>query len=536
MSASPPSPLQTTPRIQEASPPEPFQALQQIVGYVERHKGATPTVPPTTSQYSRYHDLALAGILGFIAVNQTQHFSWQARFAYLQWSSLSSTFEQLLGGSAVTAALVIFFVSPFPILSLTAVLLLAWQYVLVRYHKAIRHVAAEVEEVSYKAKVAVENSRAYAKSVAAHEQSILSLVAALYNGSGQYNLEVFGHVPELGPLLAANVDTIVPTARELTALVTNSSSDLPKALRAFEEVKWLADRANLLAKHGEIAEAASLVESVSTGLASILEVEAQLLDAKTQAHEVSVRIHLDDVVESLQVPESPVPVPVPESPVAESPAPEPSEPEPVELPNAVTLKNPKAIVGSLSGAEKDVDDEAFNLDLPFPIVIYGHSTSVLSINDNGMICLDQAPTQSIQSVRTGQPLPYHNGLAPYSIFPLWTDLKIAKGQPHGIYWDVEGTAPNRKLIIEYYVTRYHMESQYFHFLVILEESRPNVVSFKYYDVQDRGQEGTVGVQGPDEHKQFSHNERVISPGLQVVFDTTPGVNSSEASTFELPNL
>lgn len=114
-----------------------------------------------------------------------------------------------------------------------------------------------------------------------------------------------------------------------------------------------------------------------------------------------------------------------------------------------------------------------------------------------MICLDQAPSSNIENVRTGQQLPFRAGLAPYTLFPLWKDLKITKGKPHGIYYDVEGSAPNRTLSIEYYVTRYKLESQYFHFLVIFHEARPNFVTFRYHDVKDEGAEGTVGVQGPE---------------------------------------
>jgi hypothetical protein len=69
--------------------------------------------------------------------------------------------------------------------------------------------------------------------------------------------------------------------------------------------------------------------------------------------------------------------------------------------------------------------------------------------------------------------------------------------PHGIYYEIEGSAPKRLLKIEYYVTRYHVMEYYFHFLVILEEARPNIVTFRYYDVPDNGRMGTVGVQGPD---------------------------------------
>ncbi|KAL5003024.1 hypothetical protein BDV10DRAFT_201028 [Aspergillus recurvatus] len=487
---------------------EPFQVFHQVVAYVDSHKGV-------------------------IAVHQNRYFSWQARFAYLQWTSLASTFERVLGGSAITVGLLISLVSPFPLVTLTSVVLVAWQYIVVSYHKEIRRIAAVVDEIASQARAGVESSRLYASSVTAYEKSILRLVAVLVNDTGRYNLEVYRPTPGIGPLLTENIEAIAPAAKEVTVLVTASCTNLPRALQALEHIKYLADKATLLARHGEIADAAALLSQLSTALTTIREVEAQLLDAKTKSHEIAVRIHLDDlvaahkkIVEQLQAAAA--------APPAPEPQPEPRRADPAELPNAVTLRNPKVIVGGLSGAPEDVDDKAFQLDLPFAVSLYGHSSSTLWVIDNGMICLDQAPTASPASVRTGQQLPFRDGLAPYSLFPLWKDLKITQGKPHGIYYDVEGNAPNRKLTIEFYVTRYNMEDQYFHFLVILEEAKANVATFRYFDVQDEGAEGTVGVQGPQNYKLFSYNQRKISPGLELVFNTAPNVNGVETSTFPLP--
>ncbi|KAL4754390.1 hypothetical protein BDW72DRAFT_166769 [Aspergillus terricola var. indicus] len=536
------------------SEPGPVQTLHQVVTYVDRHKVAslillavfypyigrwstapTPSPPVSASPYWGSYDLVLAAVLGVIAVHQNRYFSWQARFAYLQWTSLASTFERVLGGSVITVGLLISLISPFPVASLTSVVLVAWQYIVVSYHKEIRRIAAAVDEIASQARASVDSGRLYASSVTAYEKSILRLVAVLVNDTGRYNLDVYRPTPGIGPLLTENIDAITPAAKEVAALVTTSSANLPKALQALEQVKYLADKANLLARHGEIADAAALLAELGTALTTIRDVEAQLLDAETKSHDIAVRIHLDDlvaahrkIVEQLQAAAAPPPAPEPE------PQPEPRRADPDELPNAVTLRNPKVIVGGLSGAPEDVDDKAFQLDLPFAVSLYGHSSSTLWVIDNGMICLDEAPTASPASVRTGQQLPFRDGLAPYSLFPLWKDLKITKGKPHGIYYDIEGNAPNRTLTIEFYVTRYNMEDQYFHFLLILEEARPNIATFRYFDVQDEGAEGTVGVQGPQNYKLFSYNQRKISPGLELVFDTTPSVNRVETSTFPLP--
>lgn len=155
-----------------------------------------------------------------------------------------------------------------------------------------------MERLFYKAKVAVESSRRYASEIATTEQSIMSLVAALCSDAGPYSLIAGSRASEIAPLLNGNVAAIIPAAKELTALSSGSSTTLRNALQAYEQVRWLADNANLLAKHGEMAEALSVIQSMSTELTSALDAEAQLLSAKTKAHDLSTQIHLNDVVSS----------------------------------------------------------------------------------------------------------------------------------------------------------------------------------------------------------------------------------------------
>ncbi|KAL4800820.1 hypothetical protein BDV19DRAFT_383840 [Aspergillus venezuelensis] len=543
------TPSTQTPSSQQASPAPSglFQPLHQLVGYLEEHKPSLillavfyPALGKWNSScsamsqstgglhYIGSFDLILTTVLGVVAVYQNKYFSWQARFAYNQWTTFTSTFEQVLGGSALTVGVLIALLSPVPASTVTAVLLLAWHYVQVTYHKNIRTVAANVEEAAYKAKVSLDNSRTYSASVTSYEASILTLVASLYNDTGRYNLQT---IAAIAPTLTANIDALGPAAKEATVLVTNATPLLAKAVQAYEEIRWIADKANLLAKHGEVTEAAELIASLSAAITAIQEVESQLLTAQTQAHDIAVKIHLDDLLDLhkqiiAQLQTAATPPPAPE---------QPRQPEPGELPNEVTLRNPKAIVGSLSGAPDNIDDQAFPLESPFPISLYGRSTTTLQIIDNGMICLDTAPTASLSSpaMRNGQPLPARSDIPPYTLFPLWKDLKITAGKPHGIYYDVEGSDGNRQLKIEFYVTRYNMEDQYFHFLVIFEESKPGYATFRYFDVQDGGAEGTVGVQGPDEYNQFSYNESKITRGLQLVFNTAPGVNDVQTSTFNI---
>lgn len=112
-----------------------------------------------------------------------------------------------------------------------------------------------------------------------------------------------------------------------------------------------------------------------------------------------------------------------------------------------------------------------------------------------MLCFDQDIKDPVHK-REGQKLPYYDGVPKYTLFPFWTDLKLTKGKPHGIFYEIAGAVGARSLTVEWYVTRFKREEQYFQFTVLLEEAKPNVVTFKYYDAQDNGKVCTIGVQGP----------------------------------------
>lgn len=148
-------------------------------------------------------------------------------------------------------------------------------------------------------------------------------------------------------------------------------------------------------------------------------------------------------------------------------------------------------MGVLSSAPKKTDDIFLPLDIPFDVYLYGHPTEKLFVTDNGMLCLDEA-TNALES-GTGKELPSREGIPPYTMFPFWTDLMIAQDKPHGIYYEIVGNDGARTLTIEWYVTRYGAEEQYFHFNLLLEEARLNVVTFKYYEALDKGATCTIGV-------------------------------------------
>ncbi|KAM0304871.1 hypothetical protein ACHAPM_002988 [Fusarium culmorum] len=200
-----------------------------------------------------------------------------------------------------------------------------------------------------------------------------------------------------------------------------------------------------------------------------------------------------------------------------------------KLPNTVTLSNPIPIVGSLGGATNDFDDIFYPIVSSFPITIYNHSSTNVFVSINGLMSLDTG-----DRTYTHQPLPFRSGGLPaYTLLPFWCDLFIYKDTPQGIYYEIVGQAPSRSLCVEWYVSRYGDKDQYYHFLVLFEEARPNIVTYKYFEALDKGVKCTIGAQGPNSAQQWSYNEAKALPGVQVVIDT--GSGSVTESTIPIVN-
>ncbi|KPM45732.1 hypothetical protein AK830_g760 [Neonectria ditissima] len=197
-----------------------------------------------------------------------------------------------------------------------------------------------------------------------------------------------------------------------------------------------------------------------------------------------------------------------------------------KLPNK-TLSNPIPIVGSLGGASDNFDDIAYPLESTFPITLYGYSSTKAFVSINGVFSLDRGDANF-----NYVPLPARDkGLPDYVLFPFWCDLYIYKDTPQGIYYEPAGEAPSRTLCVEWYVSRYRDRDQYYHFNMLLEEAKPNVVTYKFYEALDKGASCTIGAQGPNSAQLFSFNEAKALPGVQVVIDTAAG--SLTRSTFAI---
>lgn len=82
-----------------------------------------------------------------------------------------------------------------------------------------------------------------------------------------------------------------------------------------------------------------------------------------------------------------------------------------------------------------------------------------------------------------------------TLFPFWDDLYIYANTSQGIYYESQGNSPSRLLLIEFYMSHYVEEDQFYHFQVRFFENQPGIVEYRYFDATDQGDTCTIGMQG-----------------------------------------
>ena len=155
---------------------------------------------------------------------------------------------------------------------------------------------------------------------------------------------------------------------------------------------------------------------------------------------------------------------------------------------AVALAQPTAIAGDVNGAPRDVDDEVYAVSLPVALTLYGQSSANIMVNSNAVLGLG-----TIDESLGYEHIPFYR-FQGSTVVGLWTDLYIYRGTQQGIYYQVSGTAPSRQTTFEFYIGHITDRSSYYHFLIKFAEDKPNIVTYQYLDVSDRGRSAVVGVQ------------------------------------------
>jgi subtilisin family serine protease len=185
------------------------------------------------------------------------------------------------------------------------------------------------------------------------------------------------------------------------------------------------------------------------------------------------------------------------------------------------------------------DDEVATIENTFPIQFGGGSFDKLYVSSNGTISFTNAfddflnfdlPVNVIENANPANPPPPAL-LQPVVtlIAPFWTDLFPIKGTNQNVFWEVQGTAPNRELVVEWRNVAAFMcranPSANVTFEVVLSEGTNNVV-FNYANTafggncssEDNGQDETIGIQvNQNQGVQWGSNQQSIAGGIALLW-------------------
>jgi uncharacterized protein (TIGR03382 family) len=177
---------------------------------------------------------------------------------------------------------------------------------------------------------------------------------------------------------------------------------------------------------------------------------------------------------------------------------------------------------TITGTSLAVTDESMaNITSPFPIPFAGGAgQTALRVGMNG----------GIRFGTTGS-LGFSNGALPSTtgttlVAPFWDDLFPGPTAADNVFWAVQGTAPNRELVIEWrnvhhYSTRTATPANTLTFQVVFFEGQSEIL-YNYKDVVvgnttlDKGAGATVGVQvGAATATQHSYNTPSVQDGTAI---------------------
>lgn len=179
----------------------------------------------------------------------------------------------------------------------------------------------------------------------------------------------------------------------------------------------------------------------------------------------------------------------------------------------------------------------------FPVRFYGRTSTALCVSNDGIVLFDDPQCQSPQSGSNpdygyayNEPLPVRVGfggvMVPTAIAPMWFDMHFATG---GVYAQTLGTAPNRRLILQWHDLPSNIAStSTVRFQVIFEESS-DTIRFEYAatafgNEADHGAWATIGLQGDPAglYTQYSFREPTLAPGKSIVWNYAPEVGGTAA--------
>jgi uncharacterized repeat protein (TIGR01451 family) len=179
--------------------------------------------------------------------------------------------------------------------------------------------------------------------------------------------------------------------------------------------------------------------------------------------------------------------------------------------------------------------KCYPVPVPFGFNFYGAYYTQAGVQIDGSLYFPEANEVGVYPGPHNQPIPHDNSIIDRFIAPLWDDLNL---WPGGLYYQVVGTAPHRRVVIEYaHVSRLESETQpgdFGDFEIILYEGS-GIIVLQYQDVDfgnplyDFGASATVGIQNTaTQGVQYSYNTPSLANELAILF-LPPGQSIEHAA-------
>jgi hypothetical protein len=183
------------------------------------------------------------------------------------------------------------------------------------------------------------------------------------------------------------------------------------------------------------------------------------------------------------------------------------------------------------------DDSTAGVTLPFSFDFFGNTSDQICVSNNGGIIVG-ATTCSLSFSNTALPAA---AIGP-AIFPFWDDMDDETG---GVFWQVQGTAPNRVAIVQWH-QRPHFTSPQpptpdtATFQVQIFEDT-NAITFEYLDVDfanplwNGGISATIGMQSANGviANQYSFNTASVASGDAILWTPTAPITFQASDSVTL---
>jgi hypothetical protein len=147
------------------------------------------------------------------------------------------------------------------------------------------------------------------------------------------------------------------------------------------------------------------------------------------------------------------------------------------------------------------DDDEANYTLPFPVFYQGTIVNNMTIGNNGAVAL------GVLNAAIGFTNSVINNSVATGLYPFWDDMG---GAGEGVWSHTIGTAPNRKVIIQWNKERLNAAGNQLSYQLIIDEATQEIY-YVYDDViagnalYDNGLDATIGAAGPNQDITISYN-------------------------------